>query len=59
MATIIYNNVIPFQEYTAVTIWPLIFARKSRKPLKTYKENHEKIHLRHRLASRRNVPPVG
>lgn len=49
MATIIYNNVIPFQGYTAVTIWPLVFARKSRKPLKTHEENHEKIHLRQQL----------
>ncbi len=49
MATIIYNNIIPFQGYKAVAIWPLIFARESTKPLKTYEENHEKTHLRQQL----------
>ena len=45
MATVIYNNIIPFKGSKAVTIWPLIFARKSAKWLKDYEENHEKIHL--------------
>ena len=49
MATIIYNNIIPFQGYTAITLWPLILARKSAKPLKAHAENHEKIHLRQQL----------
>lgn len=49
MAIIIYNNLIPLKGYTAITLWPLIFARKSRKPLKAYEENHEKIHLRQQL----------
>lgn len=49
MATIIYNNIIPFRGYTAVTIWPLIFGRKSRKPLKMHVERHERIHLRQQL----------
>ena len=44
MATVIYNNIIPFKGSKAVTIWPLIFARKSAKWLKDYEENHEKIH---------------
>ena len=49
MAKVIYNNLIPFKGYTAITIWPLIFARKSAKWLKDYEENHEKIHLRQQL----------
>lgn len=49
MAIIIYNNLIPLKGYTAITLWPLIFARKSGKPLKTHEENHEKIHLRQQL----------
>lgn len=46
MATIIYNNVIPLKGYTAITLWPFVFAMKSEKPLKAHVENHEKIHLR-------------
>lgn len=49
MATIVYNNLIPFKGYVATTIWPLILARKSSKPLKDVEENHEKIHLRQQL----------
>lgn len=49
MATIIYNDIIPFKGYQAITIWPLIFARKSAKWLKDYVENHEKIHLAQQL----------
>ena len=49
MATVIYNNIIPFKGSKAVTIWPLIFARKSAKWLKDYEESHEKIHLRQQL----------
>lgn len=49
MATVIYNNIIPFKGYTAITIWPLIFARKSAKWLKDYVVNHESIHLRQQL----------
>lgn len=49
MATIIYNNFIPLKGYTALTIWPLVFARKSEKPLKRNVENHERIHLRQQL----------
>lgn len=49
MATVIYNNLIPLKGYTAITIWPLIFARRSAKPLKAHEENHERIHLRQQL----------
>jgi hypothetical protein len=49
MATVIYNNIIPFKGYKAITILPFIFARNSAKWLKDYEENHEKIHLRQQL----------
>lgn len=49
MAIIIYNNLIPLKGYTAVTLWPLVFARKGAKPLKSHVESHEKIHLRQQL----------
>lgn len=49
MVIIIYNSLIPLKGYTAVTLWPLVFARKSAKPLKSHVENHEKIHLRQQL----------
>lgn len=49
MAIIIYNSLIPLKGYTAVTLWPLVFARKGAKPLKSHVENHEKIHLRQQL----------
>ena len=49
MATVIYNNIIPFKGFQAITILPFIFARNSAKPLKDYVVNHEKIHLRQQL----------
>lgn len=49
MAKVIYNNIIPFKGYTAITILPFIFARKSAKWLKDYALNHESIHLRQQL----------
>lgn len=49
MATVIYNNIIPFKGYKAITILPFIFARNSAKWLKDYEENHESIHMRQQL----------
>lgn len=47
MLRIIYNNIIPFKGYVAITLWPFIFVRSSYKgKLSTVTENHEKIHLR-------------
>lgn len=43
---IIYNNIIPFKGYKAITIWPFIFARKQ---LNDIDINHEKIHGRQQL----------
>lgn len=45
MAKIIYNNYIPFQGFKAITIWPLVFARKKFRPLDDVTINHEGIHL--------------
>ena len=38
---VIINNIIPFKGYTAMTVYPFIFARK---PLSTITLNHEYIH---------------
>ena len=45
MAKIFYNNIIPFQGFKAITIWPLVFARKKFRPLDDVTINHEGIHL--------------
>ena len=31
---IIYNNLIPFKGFTAITLFPFIFARKEYEPLR-------------------------
>lgn len=49
MAKVIYNDLIPFKGFKAITILPFIFARKSAKWLKDYVLNHESIHLRQQL----------
>ena len=43
---VIYNKIIPFKGYKAITIWPFIFARKK---LSEIDINHEKIHLAQQL----------
>ena len=40
---VIYNKIIPFKGYDAITIFPFIFAQE--KPLGSVVLNHEKIHL--------------
>ena len=49
MAKVIYNDIIPFKGYKAITILPFIFARNSAKWLKDYVLNHETIHLRQQI----------
>lgn len=49
MARIIYNDIIPFRGFQAITIWPFVFARDSYKHLKDHVVNHEGIHLRQQL----------
>lgn len=49
MAKVIYNSIIPFSGYQAMTIWPVIFARDSFRPLKEHVVNHEGIHLRQQI----------
>jgi hypothetical protein len=46
---IIYNNIIPFKGYLAISIFPFIFARNDAHKLTDVDENHEKIHLRQQL----------
>ena len=43
---IIYNKIIPFKKYKAITLWPFIFARD---PLNKIDINHEKIHGKQQL----------
>ena len=45
MAKLIYNNIIPFQGYQAMTFFPFIFARKRFRPLSDVIINHESIRL--------------
>ena len=45
MAKVVYNDLIPFQGYKALTFIPFIFARKKFKPLDDVTLNHESIHL--------------
>lgn len=46
MAKIIYNNIIPWKGFQAITIWPVIFARTFAKYLRGDVINHESIHLK-------------
>ena len=41
---IVYNNIIPFKGWKAITLWPFIFVRKGVK-FNDIDLNHEKIHL--------------
>lgn len=45
---IIYNKLIPFKGYKAITIWPFIFIRKDCS-FNSTDFNHERIHLRQQL----------
>jgi len=40
---IVYNNIIPFEGFCAITIWPFIFVRKGVE-LNEVDINHEEIH---------------
>lgn len=44
---IIYNKIIPFKGFAAITIWPFIFTRK--KQLSNVVINHENIHGKQQL----------
>lgn len=45
---IIRNNIIPFQGYKAITIWPFIFVRRSAW-YSNDTDRHERIHGRQQL----------
>jgi hypothetical protein len=40
---IVKNNIIPFKNYVAITLWPFIFTKRT---LSVVDINHEKIHGR-------------
>lgn len=46
---VVYNNLIPFKGYAAMTVFPFIFARKKYKPLGKTTINHESIHLKQQI----------
>lgn len=46
---IIYNNLIPFKGFTAITLFPFIFARKEYEPLGMITIIHENIHLKQQI----------
>lgn len=41
----IYNNIIPFKGFKAITIWPWVFVRKDASVFNKTDERHESIHL--------------
>ena len=41
---LVYNNIIPFNGYLAMCIFPFIFVRKDARAIKTTDINHETIH---------------
>lgn len=43
---IIINKIIPFKGFTAITLWPFIFARR---PLNEKVVRHESIHVKQQL----------
>lgn len=46
----IVNDILPSEGFTALTIWPLVFVRRSKERLFTeVMENHEKIHARQQI----------
>ena len=49
MKKVIYNDIIPFNGFKAITLWPFVFARKKFNPLDDVTLNHEGIHLRQQL----------
>jgi hypothetical protein len=41
---IIYNKTLPFQGFSAINLFGIIFARREFKPLSPQTVNHERIH---------------
>lgn len=42
---IIYNKILPFKGFEAISLFGVIFAREEYKPLSKESINHEKIHF--------------
>ena len=49
MKKVIYNDIIPFKGFKAITLWPFVFARKKFNPLDDVTLDHEGIHLRQQV----------
>lgn len=46
---IIYNRILPFGSYVAITLFPFIFIRKEYKPVSKETIAHESIHVQQQL----------
>lgn len=46
---VVYNKLIPFKGYVAMTVFPFIFVRKAYKPIGKRTINHESIHLKQQI----------
>jgi len=42
---LVFNNIIPFKGFKAITIWPWVFVRKDASVFNKTDERHESIHL--------------
>lgn len=46
----VFNNIIPFKGFVAITIWPFIFVRNDKAHrFSAHSERHERIHARQQL----------
>jgi hypothetical protein len=46
---VIYNRLIPFKGFLAMTVWPLMFVRSDARELTDTDVNHESIHARQQI----------
>ena len=52
---VVYNYLIPFAGFKAMTVWPFIFVRKDEKAMREKDFNHEMIHSE----QQKELLPVG
>ena len=46
----VFNNIIPFKGFVAITLWPFIFVRSDkRNKFNESSERHERIHLKQQI----------
>lgn len=46
---VVYNKILPFKGFAAITLFPFIFVREEYEPAEWRTINHESIHLRQQL----------